>query len=878
MKVSERSRLAQIQSQKDQIMIDFFRNSLGYSEEEIRHRLSKASTAELQNNAMGGFGLLQGVVDHVGAKIEAANKQQALDNAQGGDIPDAEAPSPPASPAGPLEKLGGKLGAGVKKFRTAANTGVNKVRGVLGMPPKSFGKSPAFEPFRGFNRNDVKFIDAVAREFFKSTRQLDIVSDNLYKSFGVDNRPARYLEAERRVRVVSHANDLFWMFNDDVFNKSLHVLPYLNKTYGINPFEFVEFLQKAAGPSPVLDRTALAPGQTLASKILNSTGSIQDFDPDQILQHARENAKGEYAVSKQGERELTNLLKRGKIGGKKFNTDEITVILRALRKNGNHVGTGIDSIDDIRKDLFDADPTTAQTIKTALKDAIANNAATAGASGGTIQPWIQQTKAPKSIKDAFAAGTRPGETFDNAGNVIPDPMLPAGVTPYDHDLGTGEINDNAHERAATPYGAPVATGPIVGNDSAQLFHRMMKDGFITPLDLSVSGTDERNLHGPQGANSAAALKFRQSWGYRPKMVPEIDATTGKATGKKVQEVVGGKPQYAPLGEMETPMWHSGDLGAKSDRWGWTDENPDSDRMSRSEQMTRANLTSKGILPDEIDKLVEGFKKTGNIDGFKQTTLGDLSDAFKGQGKQTARAHRVGFLLKDPNNPDRGHVAVEWDPSANGGAGQYVAGMHHSGGRLQTFSDERDATGTIQGTQGAETSYGHHGLQHFLTTLSAAAPAWSLVTRTADGPQAYGAQQENAWTVSKNGSIDPTTGRNRLSDAVNIHLHQGAPGVGELKDLTGLDHIGTGKAAAAAADAAQTKYNSAVAADKAATELHTDTPATAVGTTPVIPATRGDEKVSGEIHERLNAPATPATAGGTPASSASAFEHAPHLKP
>jgi hypothetical protein len=864
MKVSERSRLAQIQSQKDQIMIDFFRNSLGYSEEEIRHRLSKASTAELQNNAMGGFGLLQGVVDHVGAKIDAANKQHALDNAQGGDIPDAEAPPPSDSPAGPLEKLGGKLGAGVKKLRT-------KVRGALGMPPKSFGKSPAFEPFRGFNRNDVKFIDAVAREFFKSTRHLDIVSDSLYKSSGVDNRPARYLEAERRVRVVSHAYDLFWMFNDDVFNKSLHVLPYLNKNYGINPFEFVEFLQKAAGPSPISDRTALASGQTLASKILNSTGSIQDFHPDEVLQHARENAKGEYAVSKEGEKELAKLLRGGKIGGKKFNTDEINIILKALQKNGNHVGTGIDSIDDIRKDLFDADPTKAQAIKAALKTVIEKNATDASTSGAV--PWIQQTKAPKSIRDAFGEGTRPGETVDNTGKVISVPAA-AGTTHYDHDLDTGEIHDNAHERAATPYGSPRATGPVVGNDSAQLFHKMMKEGFITPLDLSVSGTDPRNLHGAGGANSTAAKNFRQSWGHRPKMVDEIDAS-GNPTGNKVQEVVGGKPQYEPLGEMETPMWHSGDLGAKSDRWSWTDEISDSDRMSRSEQRTRAKLASKGLPPEEIDSLVEGIKKTGTIDGLRSHASGvDLSDAFDGQVKQTVRAHRVGFLLKDPNNPDNGHVAVEWDPSANGGAGQYVAGMHHSGGRLKTFSDDRDAAGTIQGAQGADTSYGHHGLHHFLSTLSAAAPAWSLVTRTADGPQAYGAQQENAWTVSKNGSIDSTTGRNRLSDAVNIHLHQGEDGVDKLEVLTGLGHIGTGKAADTAAGIAQEKHNSAVAADKAATAMHTDTAAVpATG----APATRGDEKVLGAIHERLNAPATPAT-GGTPASSASAFEHAPHLKP
>jgi hypothetical protein len=865
MKVSERSRLAQIQSQKDQIMIDFFRNSLGYSEEEIRLRLSKASTAELQNNAMGGFGLLQGVVDHVGAKIDAANKQHALDNAQGGDIPDAEAPPPPDSSAGPLEKLGGKLGAGVKKLRTTASAGVNKVRGALGMPSKSFGKSPAFEPFHGFNRNDVKFIDAVAREFFKSTRHLDIVSDSLYKSSGVDNRPARYLEAERRVRVVSHAYDLFWMFNDDVFNKSLHVLPYLNKNYGINPFEFVEFLQKAAGPSPLSDRTALASGQTLASKILNSTGSIQDFHPDEVLQHARENAKGEYAVSKEGEKELRNLLRGGKIGGKKFAPEEIEGILRALRKNGNHVGTGIDSIDDIRKDLFDADPTTAQAIKTALKDAIANNAATAGTTGAV--PWIQQTKAPTSIRDAFAAGTRPGERVDNAGKVIPDPtILPAGTTHYDHDLDTGEIHDRAHERGATPYGAPIATGPIVGNDSAQLFHKMMKDGFITPLDLSVSGTDPRNLHGAGGVNSPAAKNFRQSWGHRPKMVDEIDPTTKMPTGNKVQEVVGGKPQYEPLGEMETPMWHSGDLGAKSDRWGWTDENPDSDRMSRSEQRTRAKLTSKGLHPDEIDKLVEGIKKTGTIDGLRGHTSGDLSDAFDGQVKQTVRAHRVGFLLRDPNNPDKGHVAVEWDPSANGGAGQYVAGLHHTGGRLQAFSDDRDATGAIQGEKGADTSYGHPGLHHLLSTLSAAAPAWSLVTRTADGPQAYGAQQENAWTVSKNGSIDPTTGRNRLSDAVNIHIHQGEPGVDTLSSLSGLDHIGTGKAASTAADVAQTKHNAAVAADKAATAMHADTAAVAATSkTPAVAATRGDEKVSTEIHDRLDAPN-------------SALQHPAHLTP
>ena len=798
MKVSERSRLAQIQSQKDQIMIDFFRNSLGYSEEEIRHRLSKASTAELQNNAMGGFGLLQGVVDHVGAKIDESNKKMALEAAQEGDSSGAEAPPPPDSPAGPLEKLGGKLVAGVKKLRTTASAGVRRVRGALGMPPKSFGKSPVFEPFYGFSRNDVKFIDTVAREFFKSTRHLDIMSDNLYKSFGVDNRPARYLEAERRVRVVSHAHDLFWMFNSDVFNKSLHVLPYLNKNYGINPFEFVEFLQKAAGPSPISDRTAIDSGQTLASKILNSdTGSIQDFHPDEVLRHARENAKGEYAISSDGEKALKDILK--KIGVKKFTPFEIDGILKALQKNGNHIGSGIDSIDSIRRSVFDADPAKADAIKTALKDAIANNAAAASGSGGTSQPWIQQTKAPKSIKDAYAAGTRPGETFNDAGKVIPDPaILPTGTAHYDHDLDTGEIHDNAHERASTPYGAPVATGAIVGNDSAQLFHRMMKDGFITPLDLSVSGTDERNLHGPQGANSAAAKKFRQSWGHRPKMVDEVDAA-GNPTGNKVQEAVGGKPQYEPLGEMETPMWHSGDLGAKSDRWGWTDENPDTDKMSRSEQKTRANLTTNGVPAGEIERLVEEFKKTGNIDGWGSSHTG----AFAGQGKQTVRAHRVGFLLKDPNNPDKGHVAVEWDPSANGGAGHYVAGMHHSGGRLQTFSDERDATtGAIQGTQGADTSYGHHGLHHFLTTLSAAAPAWSLVTRTADGPQAYGAQQENAWTVSKNGSIDPATGRNRLSDAVNIHLHQGEPDVDVLSSLTGLSHIGTGKTAVDAAQANQ----------------------------------------------------------------------------
>ena len=820
MKVSERNRLAQIETQKDQIMIDFFRNSLGYNEEEIRHRLSKASTAELQGNTAGALGLLQSGVQTIGERFTAesnaaaklANKEAKLANKQAkiaGKIPKKQAGI--AAPAAPIQPEGSE-GSEIPKLQNSL-VSVTK--------------------FTGFSKADVRFINTVAKAFLNDIREKDLFSEHVYKAFGVDNTPLRFREAREKVQHIRDASDLFWMFNSEKLGKSFAVLPYLEKNYGINPFEFVEFLRKAttgSSPAPITSLPTGRGNKNFATRF--GDARLEDISADDVNNFLREKSQGAYQfATTAAKNKLKTWLKgRKRAGGRAYSDDDIDKIFKALQTNGSHTSTGKGSIDQISDALFGGGPTAA-----AEKDALKTELGTAA---GASTPYLTEQRAARNLADMYVPSTRPAA--------------------HDHENGTGDIHEATDYHGATPYGivAPSSEAETPHHtEAAAAFHNFMKQGYIRPIDLSASNTPEINLHsGPGGSVGAIGQAYRQSWA-----LPQLDPTTGRpivdAMGEQVNK---------PLGPMEAPMWHSGTFGVDKDAWSF--KSPREEASNLDQLLMTENPDTPGInyTPAAAAAAIQKVKETGSTSHIPPAAAATFTTNSL---RQTATAHRVGFLMGNPDGKGK-PIAVEWDPSAHGGAGQYVAGMGHdaNNGGLLKFNTELDTSGNPQGVHGSEVSMGIEGLQHHLALMSRIMPPSALVAPDHTHPSGYrpyGVNVNDAWQRTSSGTVLPGS-RNFVSDAVNVHLHGNPQGVGlgfvkaskaggmtdaEL-DAKILATKGKGYQGALT-DAGKTNTAAAVRdATDASSKLHVETPEvvdpSGVKIADAIPA---DQKVEGELANR-----------------------------
>lgn len=808
MKVSETNRLSQIESQKDQIMIDFFRNSLGYSEEEIRGRLAKASTMELQGNTAGALNLLQSGAQTIGerfasesnAAAKQANKEAKQANKQANRKP--------------------KKQAGI-----AAPEG-------LGMPLQN--SLVNVTKFTGFSKGDVRFINTVAKAFLNDIQEKDLFSEHVYKAFGVDNTPLRFREAQERVQHIKDASDLFWMFNSEKLGKSFAVLPYLKKNYGINPFEFVEFLRKATtgtSPAPVTSLPTGRGNKNFATRFGDQR--LEDISADDVHDFLREKSQGVYQfVDTKAKTALTRWLRsRGsgigskKVGGRKYSEEEIQKILKALQTNGSHTSTGKGSIDQIDDTLFGGGPGAA-----AEKDALKTELQTASAT----TPYLTELRAPRNLADMYVAHTRP--------------------TTHDHETGIGDIHEPDDYHGATPYGvvAPSSEPETPHHtEAAAAFQNFMAQGYIRPLDLSTSNTPEINLHsGPGGSVGAIGQAYRQSWA-----LPQKDAT-----GKPIVDATGAQVTK-PLGPMEAPMWHSGTFGVDKDEWGWKTPREEASNLAQLQMFDNPATPGLKYTPADAAAAIQKVKETGStshIPAGASFTVNSL--------RQTKTAHRVGFLMGNPDGKGP-PIAVEWDPSAHNGAGQYVAGMGHdaSKGGLLKFDTTRDpASGDPVGIHGSEASMGIEGLQHHLALMSRIMPPSALVQPDDSHPSGYrpyGVNVNDAWQRQSSGQVLPGA-RNFVSDAVNVHLHGIPEGVGlgyvKAKAAGGM----TDEALDAAIVATKGKgYHGLTDLDKTSTakavndatdvssNLHVETPAVTNPTGVTTPAIPADEKVHHELANR-----------------------------
>ena len=501
-----------------------------------------------------------------------------------------------------------------------------------------------------------------------------------------------------------------------------------------------------------------------------------------------------------------------------------------METNGSHTGTGKGSVDEIDDGLFGGG-SVATAEKTELKTLL-------GTAAGTSTPYLTEQRAARDLADMYVPSTRPAT--------------------HNHETGTGDIHEDDHYHGATPYGivAPSSESETPHHtEAAAAFHNFMKQGYIRPIDLSASNTPEINLHsGAGGSVGAIGLAYRKSWA-----LPQLDAT-----GKPIVDAM-GEQETKRLGPMEAPMWHSGTFGVDKDAWSFKTPREEASNLTQLQSVENPNTPGINYTLADAQALIQKVKETGSISHIPSAVGGTFTTNSL---RQTATAHRVGFLMGSPDGKGK-HIAVEWDPSAHGGAGQYVAGMGHdasNGGLLKFDTSRNPLNGDPVGHHGSEASMGHEGLQHHLALMSRIMPPSALVQPDASHPSGYrpyGVNVNDAWQRTSSGTVLPGS-RNFVSDAVNVHLHAPNPqGVG-----LGFVKVKAGGMTDDALDAAivatkgkgyhgvltdEGKTNTALAAKEAtdaSSKLHVDTPevrdAAGAITTPAIPA---DEKVHADLANR-----------------------------